>query len=271
MNIQNQNCLSFQANINSRKLNFNREDFYVRIRGYGKNRAWANDVRKTADTAVNLIRNGTLIENILRFITAGVTKANQHSRSINKTEHTGVLRCPREDWRYGSDWTGYDLATNYSRTARYSIYEYKFDKVFFEPLKKPFSDIDLTRPIIERHEKYLRHGDPKYIGNAFKHIFILYKEFKDSFNSKDVTEAQLPEINSKIAEIRWLLAHATPWERGSDAIANVLMRAMYKALGIKTFPLKKGVSLDLEAYCTEMADYKKNFANYFEKSPQIID
>lgn len=270
MNIQSYNP-SFQANINSRKLNFSRKDFYVRIRGYGKNWAWANDVRNTADIAVNLIRNNTFIENILRFITAGVTKANQHSYDISKVEHTGILRCPRENWRYGSDWAGYELVTNYSRINKYSIYDHRFDATFFKPLKKPFKDIDLTVPIIGRNEKYLRHGDPDYVGNAFEHIFTSYQEFKNSFNSKDVNESQLPKINAKIGEIRWLLAHATPWERGSDAISNVLMRAMYKSLGIKSFPIKRGISLDLEAYCTEMSDYKKNFGSFFEKPPKIIE
>ena len=74
-----------------------------------------------------------------------------------------------------------------------------------------------------------------------------------------------------IAEIRWILAHSTPWLRGSDAISNVFMRAMYKAVGIKTYPLKKGISLDLEAYCTELDEYKKKFPAYFEKPPEIIE
>ena len=69
MNIQSYNP-SFQANINSRKLNFSHKDFYINIRGYEKNRAWANDIKNTADTAVNLIRNNTFIENILRFLQA---------------------------------------------------------------------------------------------------------------------------------------------------------------------------------------------------------
>ena len=88
---------------------------------------------------------------------------------------------------------------------------------------------------------------------------------------KEVREEDLTDINSMIAEIRWILAHATPWERGSDAISNTFMRSVYKAAGIKTYPLKKGVSLDLEAYCTELKDYKKNFANYFLRKPEIVD
>ena len=77
-------------------------------------------------------------------------------------------------------------------------------------------------------------------------------------------------INSTISEIRWVLAHTTPWLRGSDAISNVFMRAMYKALGIKTFPTKQGVSLDMEAFCTTKEDYIKSFTTYFEKPPVII-
>lgn len=39
------------------------------------------------------------------------------------------------------------------------------------------------------------------------------------------------------------------------------MRAMYKSVGVKSYPLAKGVSLDMEAYCTNLADYKKNSQN----------
>ena len=49
------------------------------------------------------------------------------------------------------------------------------------------------------------------------------------------------------------------------------MRAMYKAMGIKTSPLAKGISLDLQAYCTDINQYKKEFTNYFEKPPIIVE
>ena len=207
----------------------------------------------------------------MRFITTGVVKANSLSRDINKVKHTGILRCEREHWRSGSDWTGRELATNYSSIPRYSVYNDRFDETFFHPLRKPFADMSLTIPIISRDEKYLRHAEPEHINNVFEHIFKAYDNFKSKFNSKDVKASQLQEINENIGGIRWLLAHATPWERGSDAIANVLMRAMYKSLGIKTYPLKKRISLDLEAFCTDFNVYKKNFGDYFEKPPKIIE
>ncbi len=80
----------------------------------------------------------------------------------------------------------------------------------------------------------------------------------------------MDEINETIAEIRWIMAHATPWSRGSDAISNVFMRAMYKAIGIKSYPLQKGVSLDLEAYCTELEDYKSGFPNTLKNRLKLL-
>lgn len=270
MNIQSYNP-SFQANINSRKLKFERKDFYVPISGYGKNKKWANEVRNTADNAVDLIRKNTLPESVLISIVSGVKKANDLTKDIFKINHTGILRQPRTHWHYLTDWDKLALTTNYSEITRYATYQRRFDFVAVHPLKKPYEDIDLTVPIVGSNEKFLLHGNPKNINNAFKHIFSVYKDFQKSFNSRDVNEAQLLEINSKIAEIRWLLAHATPWARGSDAISNVLMRAMYKSLGIKSYPIAKGFSLDLEAYCTEMNDYKRIFDGYFEKPPKIIE
>ena len=39
---------------------------------------------------------------------------------------------------------------------------------------------------------------------------------------------------------------------------------------LKSYPLAKGVSLDMEAYCTNLADYKKKFPKYFAKPPVVI-
>ena len=80
----------------------------------------------------------------------------------------------------------------------------------------------------------------------------------------------MPKINSDIAEIRWIMAHSMPWERGSDAISNVFTRALYKSMGIKSYPIKKDISLDLEAFCTPLNEYKQKFASYFEKEPEIV-
>lgn len=272
MQIQNYSISPhFRANINSPKLKFRREDFFVKIRGYGRNLDWASDVRNTADVAVNLIRKNTLFENVMRYIVAGITNANKKTTDISKIEHTGILRTAIDGWRYGSDWDGHLLCTDYTSIKRYQSYESRFDKVAKNPLRNPYKGIDLTVPVIATKEKYLRHGDALYAWNALMKVQKLYDKFSKSFQPSEVTKESLKKITNNIAEIRWILAHSTPWERGNDAISNVFMRAMYKAVGVKTFPLKQGISLDLEAYCTELKDYKAQFHNYFEKAPVVIE
>lgn len=271
-NFSNSQNLSFQANLNSKKLNFKNADFWVNIRGYGKNRIWAHSVKNTADTAVSLIRKDTSCENILRFITAGITKANKFTLDLTKREHTGILRASREGWRSSSDWDKYDmLATDYSlKKSAYKSYELRLDKCIDKPVGNPYPYISLTRPVCGSDTNFLRHGDKNGVNAALNKVDELYKNHIAKYTKIDVQPEHLKDINENIAEIRWILAHSTPWERGSDSIANVFIRAIYKALGIKTYPLAKGVSLDLEAYCTELDRYKKKFPTYFEKPPEVI-
>ena len=272
MNIINNYCSpNFQANLNSPKLKFSKNDFFVNIPGYGKDYLWAKGVKDTADLATNLIRRDTSAENVLKIITFGIIKANQILRNFKKAFHTGILRYEREGWKHGSDWDGFLLCTNYSDIPKYSTYADRFDKVVGKPLKKPYPDIGLTRPKIEGDEKFLEHANPRYINNAFRRVFKLYDDVIIIHKKDAVNNDNLEKINKNIAELRWILAHSTPWERGSDAISNVFTRSLYKAVGIKTYPLKKDISLDLEAYCTELNEFKQKFPTYFEKPPEIIE
>lgn len=267
----NRHRYSFKANIASPRLQFNQADFFVRIKGYGTNRRWAEKTRETADTAVTMVWGNTAGEYILKYITGGIQRANVWVNDMAKVMHTGILRSPRKGWQSGSDWDGYELWTNYSDISRYKPYQKRLDNVVENPLTNPFKEIRLTKPVIDKKGHYLKHAGAKYVNSALKLIIGKYNSFTDKYNAKNIQTSQLTDVNNDIAEVRWIIAHATPWERGSDAISNVLMRVMYKSLGIKSYPLKKGVSLDMEAYCTELDDYKKRFPEFFEKTPEIIE
>lgn len=264
---------SFGVNLQSKKLNFKNDDFFVKIKGYGTNSDWAKIIIDTADQAVKYIRNNWDFDWILIYIAEGVTKANQISNDVEKREHTGLLRIQRKGWEEKEGWWK-DLITAYSqnRKCRYNVYADRFDYVVKNPLHNPYDDISLTRPKHDKNEgKFLDHSDAKYIDGAFKRIGKIYNKLNANYIQKEVTNEDLGDVNSSVAEIRWILAHTTPWERGSDAISNTFIRAIYKAMGIKTTPLKRGVSLDLEAYCTELDEYKKKFPDYFTKKPKIVD
>ena len=168
----------------------------------------------------------------------------------------------------------YELITPYAENAKckYKSYEDRLDYINKHPLKNPYNNIKLTRPKWDYYNgKILQHASARYINNAFDIVKSIFEELHLKYIINEVKVEDLPKVNSSIAEIRWVLAHATPWKRGSDAISNTLIRSIYKAIGIKTSPLKRGVSLDLEAYCTNLNDYKENFANYFIKKPEIIN
>lgn len=264
MNIHNNNNSPFfGVNPNSPMLKFTPKDFYVNIRGYGKNKEWADIVIKTADLGSSLIRRGTSGENVLKIITSGVKRANKQEFG-EKAANTGILRVTRDNWMSQVS----DAMTEYI-IPRYKSYAERIKSVIAKPLKAPEKKLAMTRP----DEKYpeLIHGEPLYINQSLDYSLKKFQELFPKYIKNDVKPEDLEHINSTIAEIRWILAHATPWQRGSDAIANVFMRAMYKAMGIKTYPLAKGVSLDLQAYCTELNQYKKDFVNYFQKAPTIAE
>ena len=264
---------SFGVNLESPKLRFKNDDFFVRIKGYGTNSDWAKKIIETADIAVKFIRTKLDFESVLRYITIGVQKANQIPNDLDKRNHSGILRAKRTNWLFGSDWESDDLITHYDkRKSRYKLYNDRFDHVVSYPLKNPYKKFMLTRPHHSSdYGKYLNHADGKYVNHALDMVSDIYNQLNEKFVGKDITTEDLNEINSAIAEMRWILAHATPWERGSDAISNTFIRTIYKALGIKTSPLKRGVSLDLEAYCTNLKDYKENFSDYFSHKPYIVE
>lgn len=261
--------ISFNANLNSPRLKFKPDDFLVKIRGYGDNKEWAKTVVECADTAVNLIRCKTEPENILKNISAGIRKANSTLINLLKKQYTGVLRTKRDFWLYDNRESNENtkLLTYYA-TNQYQTYKNRLDRKYTSPLNTFKESIGMTRV---NNAHCLIHGHWSKVNSSLDHVFGLTKKIIPKYIENDVKEENLDEIHSIIAEIRWVLAHSTPWVRGSDAISNVFIRAIYKSVGIKTYPLAKGVSLDLEAFCTDLDDYKKKFPEYFEQQPEIIE
>lgn len=257
------NTPDFTANLNSPKLKFSRDDFFIRIQGYGKNYDWADTVIKTADKAVDNIRKKSPAEFILHLITDGVKDANKMLNDFRKSMETGILRTQRKGWECEPD-----CAYTLYPYGRYSSYAQRLNHVCTYPLEETPANLAISRPI---NYSSIEHGSQYDINNSLNHVFESFKTIFPKYLIQDVKPENLNEINSTIAQMRWVLAHATPWARGSDAISNVFMRSMYKAVGIKTYPVAEGVSLDLEAYCTELPQYIKKFTQYFEKPPEIIE
>lgn len=260
----NYNQPTFNANLTSPRLQYSAEDFFIKIKGYGRNQAWADEIIKTSDNAVDLIQNKTGFERMLMAIVNGVKKANfLTTGDESKRTQTGILRTNRIGWTGGKESDAY----TYYKDNRYSCYRQRLDYVAKNPLKRVGKNLSMSYP----NTRDIVHGESFFINNSLDYVLKLFNNTIPKFINGELKSENLEEVNNTIAEIRWIMAHATPWKRGSDAISNVLMRAMYKAIGVKTYPPKEGVSFDLEAYCTELEDYKKNFSSYFEKAPEVIE
>ena len=273
-NKQNPTPVNFRANPYSHLLEFSCNDFFVNIRGYGKNKDWARIVIDTADNAAYQMRKNNTSDSILQKIAKGVKEANKLSSDVRRRAHTGILRTERRGYGQPGQWKGLDLYTPV--ISKYKSYIKRFKQVIKKPLENPYDDIELSKISTVNHFDYdveIKHGSDYLVNNALDRVGGKFFNLKKNYISKAerITDKDLPDINAEVAEIRWIMAHSMPWERGSDAISNVFMRALYKSMGIKTYPLKKGVSLDLEAFCTPLKEYKQNFGTYFEQPPHVVE
>lgn len=264
--------VNFCANPNSYILEFTYNDFFVNIKGYGKNTYWAKEVRQLADNATKKIKEAKTSDEVLIYIANGIKDANKNCFDIKKRTHSGILRTARKGYGNAGNWQNTELVTPVLN--QYKSYEQRLQPLEQTPIKSPFHDIELAK--IRRgnwldYNVEIIHPSDKNINNALDRVGGKFFNLRKDYISKpqNVTKETLPQINSDIAEIRWIMAQSMPWERGSDAISNVFMRSLYKSMGIKTYPLKEGISLDLEAFCTPLNEYKKNFADYFEIEPHV--
>lgn len=246
------------------------ENFFINIEGYGRNADWAKSMTQTSDYAAMLIKEGASLEEVLDAISYDTRQMDLKSgtNDIVRLEASGVLRYKHPRWaKVGA-------VTPYGGGSKYDVYKDRFDKLVpgkGKELHNPYPDMELTRIGFYNGETAMIHPKGEYAKAALKHVDNIYKELQQEFAGRKVTNADLPYINEKIAEMHWILAHSMPWGRGSDAIANAFVKSVYKSLNIKTYPPAKNVSFDLEAFCTELSDYKKNYAKYYSRPPEIIE
>ena len=254
----------------SGRLDFSPSDFFVNIRGYGQNFQWAKELVLVANNAVSSITSKLPAESVLIGIADGVHQCNRLTCDINKMKNSGLLRVRRVGWSCVDD--APELLTRYSGqgVGRYRVYAKKLDYRILNPLHNPFFNFGMTTVSMRDNNKYLKHGGFLYVNRALEMVYQRYNKLLNQYPKFKINKDDLDNFNSSVAEIRWILAHSTPWVRGSDAIANVFVRSLYKAFGIKVHPLKKNISLDLEAYCTELKDYKENFHKYFVTPPEVL-
>lgn len=226
-----------------------------------------------------------------------------------KLQASGMLRCQRGGYMYYQDEKGYKThyergsVTRFGTNDCYGINYYNrfMQHTKANELANPYKGIiELTRidEALEREispQKYdpnnpehsyrmmpdgkyhyyetgpaMCHPQGKYASNALDLVKNIQDNLMQKYHGKDLTEADMDDINENIGEIHWILSHSMPWGRGSAGISDAYVKSLYKSLGIQLSQPKEGISFDLEAFCTELDDYKKNYKNLYEREPKCV-
>lgn len=234
---------------------------------YGKNFEFAKRMSKLANESSKSISTDKSFDSVLKHISNGYPE-NDFSRFAK----IGVYRGDSTEQPLIVEGMGRidGLQTGYGKDAfgqlQYEEYIGRLDRSLNRRLS-PYCNFTLTKGY-NGGRKLMIHPYPEevvqnmdIISERYKIYQHLVKEYK--VNGK-LTLEQKKQADEIISEIYYLMANTCPFYRGSNGISDVLMRSQYSALGITKSHVKKGVGLDLEAFCMDLKEYQMKWNSFFE-------
>lgn len=253
------------------------ECFFIRMKGYRKNYNWAEKMVQLAIEVSKKIKNKEHFFSILDYyICEEISKINEDFRYGEK--------------RQGRGFSGALIKRN-DTVWRGSI-EY-FDK--YEQKLKAKGNIRNPRFIPKSSKKYpdANIGYISFYNDEYSRktdedkILVHYGWIDDNDKVAEISNLELcqeaytellskenptgKEILETCATIQWLISQECPYMRGNDSIANLLAKSIMHCYNLRISPIKEGVSLDFEAFCSDLDDYIKQYPNFFEKYPKKLD
>ena len=254
--------------------------FFSRIetneKEYGKNIQWAHEMDIISRSAEYLISKGESYERVMSHISimyrnydvsktldSNTKVSDRRKYSGQERKYSGQERQYLPDSQFAQE-TGFSYITPFNKDNSYKEYYDRFMKLLNKKRKPPYPDVELTQiSLINGFGYSMGHPKNSSVEATMKHVKQRYEEMAPLFEKAKRGETLTPKeqalAHEKIAEMYFLMANAMPYERGSNGIADIFMRSMYKELGIEMPALKPGVSLDLEAFCLDLNEYKKIF------------
>ena len=236
---------------------------------YGKNFDWAKKVNSIAQKATEQILQKSSIHDVLATIADGYK--NIDTRNINGFDEVGILR---KDFNPDEPHVKSDIVvTPFSKEK--NIYAEYADRLSELNLLSENGKPELHKQR-KKQCKYSAYIVDNTIVSGSIHdikrfqfdIEMNYKELKPLFekvkNGQTLTGKDIKIVHDNIAELYYRIANFCPYERGTNGIADIFIRSIYDALNIDMPALKKGVSLDLESFCVDMKNYKRNWNTFFE-------
>lgn len=244
--------------------------FFTRLsvneKQYGKDIQWANEMNKICNIGEELIKKGESLDSVLNIISLEYNTYDIKNSLDSNQKYDNDRRVASGIYR-GDQYPNARAVTPYDKDSNYSEYFDRFNAG--KKRKSPYDDMYLTN-VVQTDDKggLMMHPRNSNVEPGMAHVRDRYDELKpfiEKVNSgAELTKEDIKIIDEKIAEIYYLIANIMPYERGSNGIADILMRSIYRALGIEMPALKHGVSLDLEAFDLDLDEYKKKWNTFFE-------
>lgn len=254
------------------------EMLFIKIPGFDKDFNWANAMVKTIDKTVGVITLGkTSLMNLLDGIKKDYVKYF--------TEKTAPKVQNVENVNYGVDRKG-ELLTflvgryngYFDRASELVLKDYAIfdeEQICNTRLADFDKSVQLTKTFynLENFEIHWQHTDAQNIQKVMDYSSKIYEDIsilRSKLLKGNDKEMLLNEINKKVAELHWYLANATPYEKGSAGIVDVLTKSIYESMNIQTSPWKKGLSPDMEAFVTPLNEFIEKYPSYFDSPPKFI-
>lgn len=231
--------------------------FFIDMLHYPKNTQWAQDMLQFRDRLAVLIKNKVDFNSILSVSQVGLKKMNADHPGVHAfgeiRQNAGgrFLLC---DGKRGEEYLPDYFEKYKSLNTRLGTFRPKSNS--------EYKDASVCHIIPDNRRMVIAYG---YMPNRNSNNLEFVKREYDKLKAlKNPTTTQ---VNRSAATIQWLIAQANPFMKGNDSFANLFTKAIYKAYDIHLAPLKKGISLDFEAFYSDLEDYIRKYPTFFEKRP----
>ena len=253
LNLARYNTNTFMPNFRgintpSKKDEADNNIFFVNMNNYGKNTLWAAKMGLLLSDISNSISQNEDFDYILEQTENGINDINGYVYGKRRT--IPEFFCIKNENQRGGEY--YKRYIDKIKNSPSQIYSAKSNN--------EFKDANTSQIYLAQDNSTIKidYGfTPIGLNSNLEFAAQAYD------NLKKIKSPSIDDINKSCAEIYWLIAQGAPYCKGNDSIASILTKGIYHSYNIPLKPLKQGLSLDFEAFDTNLDEYIKNYPNFF--------
>lgn len=252
------------------KQNLDAEMFFVNVEGYGRDAEWGTKMAKVTENTSELVSMGAEYTEVVSFFIKETKQIQSDAANPakNQTGHAdaammfdyGILRKAGETLKTPLDSGRYSYFVDKLAAAG----DVENGSIIYKKKAAEFPLASTTRIDLNFESGDANLWHPPGAGNL-DYAESIYNDLIEMNNPSTDT------VITSVAKMHWLLAQNAPFQRGSDSIASGLSKAIFRSYGIEISPLKEGVSVDFEAFSTNMEDFVKNYRSFYVSEPKKIN